>query len=145
MKHVTIYICKTQKSPRKTSGKGMYILEFIRSTGPETREGIVKLESMSAMQAEMITALNALRRLTEPCQLTIYQSGWLQRAFEEEWVLKWVRNGWTAASGKQVCYQEEWLELAKLMHSHIYEFRIGHHSFSNYMENELKKEMEKDV
>lgn len=145
MKHVNIYILNTNRSPRQMDGMGMYMLECILEKGPGTRHGFVKQESTSAMQAELITTLNALRRLNEPCELTIWQSGWIQRAFEEEWLQKWNENGWIAVSGKPVNYREEWTELSKILSNNIYEFRIGHHSYSDWMERELKKEMEKNV
>lgn len=145
MEKVNIYIRTSNRSPQKVNGYGCYILECFRNGEPRTIEEVIELKEVTAMQAEMLTALYALRRLNCECNLTIYQPGWLSRAFEEEWIGKWINNGWVASSGKPVGYQKEWLELSQRLAHNIYEFEIGSHSYSDWMDAKIKKEMEKNV
>lgn len=145
MEKVNVYIKTSNRSPQKRDGYGCYILECFRNGEPRTIEDIIELKEVSAMQAELITTLHALRRLKCECELTIYQPGWMSRAFDEKWIEKWANNGWISASGKPVRYQEEWLEVSQRLSHNIYEFRIGSHSYTDWMEAKIKKEMDKDV
>lgn len=143
MEKVNIYIRTSNKSPQKRNGYGCYIMECFRNGEPRTVEEIIELKDATAMQAEMLITLYALRRLNCGCELTIYQPGWLARVFDEEWINKWAGNNWTAASGKAVGYKDEWLELYQRLLHNKYEFKTGNHSYTDWMESKLKKEMER--
>jgi ribonuclease HI len=75
---------------------------------------------------ELTAAIEALRALKRPCQVTIYSdSAYLVQCFKEGWMEKWKRNGWQRAAkkGNRVKYEpllnvELWQELDRLLQTH---------------------------
>lgn len=50
---------------------------------------------------ELMAAISALNALKEPCEVDLFtDSAYLCRAFSENWVTNWQRNGWKT-SGKR--------------------------------------------
>lgn len=141
MKQVTVYLVTNLKSPKMLKGKGCYVIEFITEKGPVTRTETIDIEG-TAMQAEMLVLIKALRRLKEQVELTIYQSGVIQRAIDERWISKWQQNGWTTSRGKAVSYQSEWQEMAEMLKVNVISCKTGTHSYLKWMESEVNKEKE---
>ncbi len=75
---------------------------------------------------ELTAAIEALRTLKRPCEVTIYSdSNYLIQCFNAGWLEAWKRNGWQRAekAGKRVTYKpvlnlELWQELDRLLQIH---------------------------
>lgn len=58
---------------------------------------------------ELQAALSALRALKEPVKVSLHtDSAYLSRAFNDNWIGNWVRNGWKNASKKPVENRDLW-------------------------------------
>ncbi|PDO11399.1 MAG: ribonuclease HI [Candidatus Reconcilbacillus cellulovorans] len=72
---------------------------------------------------ELTAAIEALRRLKEPCSVRLFtDSAYLVNAFREKWVEKWVQNGWLNSRGEPVDNRDLWEELVRLLSVHRVEF-----------------------
>lgn len=151
MKHVNIYICKTQKSPKRLNGTGCYILECVTDRGPATRTGFVELKEETANSAELVLVTEALRRLNEKCELTIYlETGQIGAAMESGWVDRWEANGWKTSKNTPVRDSEKWSLMRNFLIGHDFRFVTQKHEYLGWMKREImklekEKEMEKNV
>lgn len=140
MRQVNIYICKTQKSPRRQNGTGCYILEFVTEKGAVTRTGFVELENETANSAEIVLITEALRRLNEKCSLAVYtETGQVNVAIESGWVQKWKENGWKTEKGTPVHDREKWDAMSNLLIGHDFHFETGGHQYLEWMNREIKR------
>lgn len=68
---------------------------------------------------ELTAAVEALAALKEPCLVVLHtDSAYLQRAFADDWIGRWQRNGWKTASKKPVENQDLWKRLVVLTNRH---------------------------
>lgn len=68
---------------------------------------------------ELTAAIEALKALKMPCDVTLYSdSSYLVRAFSEGWIDNWKKNGWKNASKAPVSNMDLWLELDELAKKH---------------------------
>ncbi len=68
---------------------------------------------------EMTAAIEALRRLKQPCEVELYtDSSYLHNGFTKGWVWNWLRNGWKTANKKPVENQDLWKALLELSTLH---------------------------
>jgi ribonuclease HI len=68
---------------------------------------------------ELTAALEALRRLKEPCNINLYSdSAYLINAFLQGWIDKWIKNGWKRNKNEEVKNLELWKELVSLSNYH---------------------------
>jgi ribonuclease HI len=83
---------------------------------------------------ELTAALEALRTLKQPCQVTLYtDSEYLKRGITE-WLPGWRRRGWKRKGG-ELANQDLWQELDRILRTHQVEWRWvrGH---AGHVENE---------
>lgn len=72
---------------------------------------------------ELLAAIEALKTLTRPCEVTIYSdSAYLVNAFNQGWLNNWVANGWVNSQFKPVANSDLWRELLELTKIHNVEF-----------------------
>ena len=92
---------------------------------------------------ELTAAIEALRALKRPCEVTIYSdSAYIVRCFKEGWMDKWKRNGWQRAiqKGDRVKYEpvlnlELWQELDRLLQTHKVQWKkVAGHAGVHYNE-----------
>lgn len=86
---------------------------------------------------ELTAAVRALEALKEPCRVTLVtDSQYLRRAFTDNWLASWQRNGWKTAAKKPVKNQDLWQRLLALaeVHELHWEWTRGH---AGHEENEL--------
>ena len=68
---------------------------------------------------ELMAAISALNALKESCEVDLFtDSAYLCRAFSENWVTNWQRNGWKTSSKKPVENQDLWKWLLTVMQPH---------------------------
>ncbi|MBN1292463.1 MAG: ribonuclease HI [Candidatus Latescibacteria bacterium] len=73
---------------------------------------------------ELTAAIMALRSLKRPCEVNLHtDSQYLKKAFTENWLNNWLRNGWKNANRKPVANKDLWLELIELNKVHNINWR----------------------
>jgi len=89
---------------------------------------------------ELTAAIEALRALKRPCQITIYSDSKYVVQGMREWIHGWKKNGWKNAGKKPVANQELWQELDRLAATHDvrWEWVRGH---AGHVENERADEL----
>ncbi len=76
-------------------------------------------ENTTNNRMEIKAAIEALKALIEPCRAEIFSdSSYLVKAFEENWLEIWKRNGWKTAGKDEVKNRDLWLELDELTARH---------------------------
>ncbi|WP_029422665.1 ribonuclease HI [Alicyclobacillus macrosporangiidus] len=72
---------------------------------------------------ELTAAYEALRRLKEPCRVTLYSdSAYLINCFRQKWYLSWRRNGWKNSKGEPVQNRDLWEKLLAEVERHQVRF-----------------------
>lgn len=70
---------------------------------------------------ELTAVIEALKRLKEKCDVTIYtDSKYVADAFLQGWIWGWVRNGWKKSDKKPVLNPELWQTLLTEIRKHEY-------------------------
>lgn len=68
---------------------------------------------------ELAGVINGLRALKRPCKVTIYSdSAYVVNAFNQNWLAKWMTNGWKNSAKAEVANADLWKELAMLTATH---------------------------
>ena len=68
---------------------------------------------------ELAGVINGLRALKRPCKVTIYSdSAYVVNAFNQNWLAKWMTNGWKNSAKAEVANADHWKELAVLTATH---------------------------
>lgn len=82
---------------------------------------------------ELMAAIQALEALKEPCTVDLYtDSAYLCRAFTENWIVNWQRNGWKTSQKKPVENQDLWQWLLRLSDVHT----ITWHKVKGHSDNQ---------
>ncbi|HTV86480.1 MAG TPA: ribonuclease HI [Dyella sp.] len=84
---------------------------------------------------ELFAAISALEALTRPCAVTLTTDSRYVMQGIEEWVPRWIKNGWRTADKKPVKNQDLWQRLAAAVAPHKVRFQWvrGH---TGHLENE---------
>ncbi|MCR5340945.1 MAG: ribonuclease HI [Saccharofermentans sp.] len=68
---------------------------------------------------ELEGVINGLHALTRPCNVTIYSdSAYVVNAFNQNWLDKWMKNGWKNSAKAEVANSDLWKELVVLTTTH---------------------------
>jgi len=68
---------------------------------------------------ELTAAIMALRSLKRSCKVELHtDSHYLKKAFTDNWLKKWLANGWKNANKKSVANVDLWKELLELDTKH---------------------------
>lgn len=117
------------------------IVEFVLKNGvPETREDY-GLEEATGNQIVLLALIEALKRLTKPCSITIYTNNkYVSENIRLGRVYEWFANGWKTVRNEQIANMKEWKELLPLMEGHELLFaNTKEHSYKKVMQREIKK------
>lgn len=69
---------------------------------------------------ELTAAIRALEALTMPCRVDLYSdSAYLVNAFEQGWLINWIKRGWIKADKKPVENSDLWKRLNELCSVHM--------------------------
>lgn len=114
MKHVVIYTdgaCSGNPGP----GGWAAILRFdghekvLSGYEPETTNNRMELRA----------ALEGLAALREPVRVSLHtDSAYLARAFNDDWIRNWQKNGWRTSAKKPVENQDLWMKLIRMSERH---------------------------
>lgn len=114
MDEITIY---TDGACSGNPGPGGWAAIIIHGDDAEQLTGGAPHTTNNRM--ELTAALEALRQLDAPARVHLHtDSAYLSRAFNDNWISNWQRNGWRTSSKKPVKNKELWQELVELDASH---------------------------
>ena len=129
MGHVEMY---TDGSSRGNPGPGGYGA-VLRYVDPDGRMHELELhrgyELTTNNRMELMGVIAGLEALKRPCTVTVHtDSKYICDAFGEDWVGKWVANGWRTAGKKPVKNPDLWKRLLAACEGHevSFEWVKGH-------------------
>lgn len=107
-------------------GGWAYILRY----GAHKRECAGSEAQTTNNRMELTAAIQGLRALKEPCQVTIITDSEYVKNGITTWLKGWKKNGWKTAAKKPVMNQDLWQELdeAVTQHQTAWEWTKGHAS-----------------
>lgn len=83
---------------------------------------------------ELMAVIEGLKALKRPCKADIYSdSAYVVNAFEQNWIGKWVKNGWKNSAKAEVANSDLWKELIDLTALHDVTF----HKVKGHADNEF--------
>ena len=91
-------------------------------------------ESTTNNRMEVTAVIEGLRKLKEPCDVTIYtDSAYTMNAFDLGWLEDWQKNNWKNSQKKDVLNKDLWLDLLEEMSKHkISWVKVKGHSDNKY-------------
>ena len=82
---------------------------------------------------ELMAVIEGLRALKRPCKVDIYSdSAYVVNAFSQNWIGKWIKNGWKNSAKAEVANSDLWKELIDLTSKHDVVF----HKVKGHADNE---------
>ena len=83
---------------------------------------------------ELMAVIEGLRALKRPCNVDIYSdSAYVVNAFEQNWIGKWMKNGWKNSAKAEVANSDLWKELLELTSMH----KVTFHKVKGHADNEF--------
>ena len=83
---------------------------------------------------ELMAVIEGLKALKRPCKVDIYSdSAYVVNAFEQNWIGKWVKNGWKNSAKAEVANSDLWKELISLTAVH----NVTFHKVKGHSDNEF--------
>lgn len=138
MDNVDIYIEISKMTPAPIHRKYMYLLETTRKDGTlATRESLEEIDA--TLHQTSLHAVNAaLSRMTRPCHITIHmQDPYIGNMTRN--LPRWKETGYRTAKGAPIKDAEEWETFSIYYTRHDITFVVGQHSYSKWMQGEMKK------
>ena len=91
-------------------------------------------ESTTNNRMEITAVIEGLRKLKEPCEVTIYtDSAYTMNAFELGWLEDWQKKNWKNSQKKDVLNKDLWQDLLAEMEKHqISWVKVKGHSDNKY-------------
>ena len=138
MQIVHIY-AESETADFRSMDRGVgYVLEAVLPSGKTvTRE---KFQWMTGTYNDVILrAFNeALARMTGSSEIHLHtQDKYILTAIDR-YLDNWEANGFKNAKGEEISSAEQWKEFAGLIENHLICVEPGHHSYLNWMINEMK-------
>ena len=83
---------------------------------------------------ELMAVIEGLKALKRPCKVDIYSdSAYVVNAFAQNWIGKWVKNGWKNSAKAEVANSDLWKELINLTTMH----NVTFHKVKGHADNEF--------
>ena len=141
MRHVNIYTQTSFKGLKKQSGAIGYILECNTKKGPATLTKMRYIPNATPNEAELRVVIEALRRMSEKCEITIYtDSNHVAAGYNSGWVESWKNHNWQTVKGKEISHVSLWQELDRLLQDHSYCFEINkQHEYKKWLKEQVEK------
>lgn len=144
---VNIYIETSTKGLAKRKAAGMYVLEFIRENGvPETRNGVLFMESTTENEMVLELLLLALKRIIKSCSIVVFTTNHhVFNVMKYHWLPQWEKNGWKNAKGKTTKNMLLWQQIKENMDIHTVTLSEEEHSYSKvYMKRIIEEELKRE-
>ena len=81
---------------------------------------------------ELFAVISALGALKEPCTVSVYSdSAYVVKAFQDDWIGNWQKNGWMTSAKKPVENTDLWkllLQIMKLKKHDVSFYKVKGHS-----------------
>ncbi len=114
MKHIDIY---TDGACKFNPGPGGWAAVLVYNGHEKELSGGEKLTTNNRM--ELLAAINGLKILKEPCDVTLYSdSKYLIDSVEKGWVYSWREKGWKKPDKSPALNPDLWEEILKLIEYH---------------------------
>jgi ribonuclease HI len=113
MKQITIW-CDGACSGNPGPGGWAAILDY----SGNRKEIVGGSQNTTNNQMELTSAIEALGRLKEPCQIELYSDSQYLIQGMSKWLSNWKAKGWRTADKKPVMNKELWLQLDQLSSIH---------------------------
>lgn len=118
MKHIDIY---TDGACKFNPGPGGWAAVLVYNGHEKELSGGEKQTTNNRM--ELLAAINGLKILKEPCEVTLYSdSKYLIDSVEKGWVYSWREKGWKKPDKSPALNPDLWEEILKLLEYHKVEF-----------------------
>lgn len=118
MKHVILY---SDGSCSGNPGPGGWAALLLYGRHERALTGSEPLSTNNRM--ELTGAVEGLRALREPCQVSLHtDSAYVSRAVSEGWLDRWIANGWRTAQKKPVENRDLWEALLHELRRHEVRF-----------------------
>ncbi len=129
MKEITLY---TDGACSFNPGPGGYAAILMYNGREKVVSGGDKETTNNRM--ELMAVIEGLKAIKEPCIVNLYtDSAYVCNAFEQDWITKWIMNGWRGSNKKPVLNKELWEELISLTKIHkVNFFKVKGHSDNVY-------------
>lgn len=129
MKKVEIY---TDGACSGNPGAGGWAAILIYGKAEKSFSGGCKLTTNNRM--ELFAIIEGLKKLKEPCAVTIYSdSAYCVNAFNEGWLNSWQKNNWKNSEKEEVKNRDLWADLLLAMQKHKVTFvKVKGHSDNEY-------------
>lgn len=83
---------------------------------------------------EITAVIKGLEALREPCDVDVYtDSAYVCNAFQNQWLDRWLMNGWKTSQKKDVENRNLWEQLLKLTQTH----NMSIHKVKGHADNEF--------
>ena len=83
---------------------------------------------------ELMAVIEGLKALKRPCKVDIYSdSAYVVNAFSQNWIDKWIKNGWKNSAKAEVANSDLWKELIDLTSKH----NVIFHKVKGHADNEF--------
>lgn len=83
---------------------------------------------------EMTAPLEALQAITTPSRVKVFtDSAYLVNAFKQDWIAKWMKNGWKTVKGEAVKNKDLWEKLWEMSEYH----QVTWHKVKGHSDDEL--------
>jgi ribonuclease HI len=83
---------------------------------------------------ELMAVIEGLKALKRPCKVDVYSdSAYVVNAFSQNWIGKWIKNGWKNSAKAEVANSDLWKELIDLTAVHTVTF----HKVKGHADNEF--------
>ena len=112
-KSVAVYAESTfKRNPGIATWASMlkYKKHMMETTGSET--------TSTNKRGELLSVINALKKVNEPCNVTIYTSSGYVYTGVNCYMAKWAENEWTRSKGRPLANAELWQNLYALCEKH---------------------------
>lgn len=142
---VTVYTETSFHGPAIREAAGIWLIEYIKKDGtPETRQGVLKMESTTENALVLRLMNEAFATLTKPCNIQVNtECEHVLNVMRNHWLPQWEKNGWRNTKGTPVKNAELWQQAGDHMIKHAVSFGNGFNSYKPAMQMEIRKEMEK--
>ena len=95
-------------------------------------------------QMELLAAINGLKALKQPCEVTLCTDSSYVAKGINEWLAKWIKNGFKTANKQPVKNADLWQELLEQLKRHKVQ-AIWVKGHAGHEENELCDKMARDA
>jgi len=129
MSPIAIYTDGACSGNGRDNARGGWAAILVDSSGERELSGTER--SATNQRMELRAAIEGLRALTAPSEVTLYSdSAYVVSCFEDRWYDAWRDNGWRNKKKQPIANRELWEELLELVeaHGHVVGFKrvAGH-------------------